>query len=228
MFVSLVPACGADASRSASPDPICRGTILKKAHFTICHDDDWLIAEWVGYVLRAVDLNGPADRTDDFRPDPDLPFGGRAELDDYAHSGYDRGHTAPAYDFTGSDEAMSETFVLSNMAPQTASLNRGPWLQLESAVRALVEDAREVQVYVGNLFLDGEGQAVEPSERIGANGVAVPTHCFKAMKQLDGDRGGDIQAFALPNVTSVGDFGEYEVSIGELRALSGLGLLVEP
>lgn len=42
----------------------------------------------------------------------------RAKLQDYFRSGYDRGHMVPAADAKFSQDAMDETFLLSNIAPQ--------------------------------------------------------------------------------------------------------------
>lgn len=42
----------------------------------------------------------------------------QAKLGDYRGSGYDRGHQVPAADCKFSQEAMNETFYLSNMCPQ--------------------------------------------------------------------------------------------------------------
>lgn len=42
----------------------------------------------------------------------------KAKLSDYLRSGYDRGHMAPAADCKYSQNAMDETFYLSNIAPQ--------------------------------------------------------------------------------------------------------------
>jgi DNA/RNA endonuclease G (NUC1) len=50
----------------------------------------------------------------------------RALLKDYIRSGFDRGHQAPAADATFTQEAMDETFLLTNMAPQVGiGFNRG-------------------------------------------------------------------------------------------------------
>ena len=150
--------------------------LLVKEFFVICHDMEQEIPEWVTYHLTRENLQGTTQRTDDFRPDPELAPGERAELVDYRNSGYDRGHMAPAADFKRSQEAMSETFLLSNMAPQRPSLNRGIWERLEREVRSLADAHGSIWVFTGALFLDGSGNPSSPVSFIGPNRVAVPTH----------------------------------------------------
>lgn len=88
------------------------------------------------YELSADELDGTASRSDDFRADSSIPFGYRAELDDYSGSGFDRGHMAPAGDMKRSRKVMSESFFLSNMSPQVGiGFNRHIWKNLEEAVR---------------------------------------------------------------------------------------------
>lgn len=53
----------------------------------------------------------------------------------YAHSGYDKGHLAPAQDFAWSRAAMLSTFDYCNALPQAPALNRGAWKKLETKVR---------------------------------------------------------------------------------------------
>jgi len=218
--LTALAACGGPSAT----DLECRGTLLDKSYFKICHDDDWLIAEWVSYTLNASDLDGPATRTNDYRPDPELSLGHRAELADYSGSGYDRGHMAPAEDFTRSTDAISTTFLLSNMAPQTDVLNRGPWMYLESHVRDVVRDRGQAEIVVGNLFLDENGEPVSPSTRIGEDGVAVPTHCFKALLTRANDDSNVVTAYSLPNTDTVGTYDTYEVPIDDLRYESGFDL----
>mmetsp|Transcript_14016 Transcript_14016/g.29933 ORF Transcript_14016/g.29933 Transcript_14016/m.29933 type:complete len:337 (-) Transcript_14016:1403-2413(-) len=68
-----------------------------------------------------------------------LPPHHRSRNHHYRHSGYDRGHLAPAADFPFNDEEMDDTFVLSNISPQRPRFNRSVWLRLEEFVRSVAE-----------------------------------------------------------------------------------------
>jgi len=155
--------------------------VLLGDYFITCHDRSNRIPQWVTYRLDSVSVAGEAERTDDFRADPYLPDYQRAELRDYEASGYDRGHMAPAAAFRRSEAAMSETFKLSNMAPQTPALNRQMWRMLEEDIRELALRAASIWAYTGSLFLDENGSITEPTIFIGENRVAVPTHFYKVM-----------------------------------------------
>lgn len=111
-------------------------------------------------------------RTDKFFADARLPRGERAELDDYRGSGWARGHMAPAGDM-GTPAAMAQSFSLANMVPQDPKQNSGPWAKIEEDTRKYVMRARgDVYVITGPVFEPG-------ATRIGAGGVAVPSHLFK-------------------------------------------------
>lgn len=111
-------------------------------------------------------------RTDKFYADARLPRGERAELADYKGSGWSRGHMAPAGDM-GTPEAMAQSFSLANMVPQDPKQNGGPWAKIEADTRRYVMRARgDVYVVTGPVFEPG-------APRIGAGGVAVPSHIFK-------------------------------------------------
>ena len=177
----MVPAelVGNEHLRWGYPGGEC--TILVNDYFVTCHDNANRVPSWVTYHLTAVDMLGDAERADDFRADNELRAGERAELADYERSGYDRGHMAPAAAFKRSEEAMSQTFVLSNTAPQTPALNRQMWRMLEEDVREVASNCANVWVFTGSLFLDEDGGMIEPLTFIGENRVAVPTHFFKAI-----------------------------------------------
>lgn len=111
-------------------------------------------------------------RTDKFYAEARLPRSERAELDDYRGSGWSRGHMAPAGDM-GTPEAMAQSFSLANMVPQDRRQNSGPWAKIEEDTRRYVMRAQgDVYVITGPVF---EADA----QRIGAGGVAVPSHLFK-------------------------------------------------
>jgi endonuclease G len=94
----------------------------------------------------------------------------------YRHSGFDRGHLVPAADVGsgGDQEAMCETFVLSNIAPQVPQFNRGYWLQLEHHVRKLAERHGEVFVVTGPMWIPQ--QQAEGGKANGDDATSPPSH----------------------------------------------------
>jgi len=200
-----------------------QGKMLDKGYYLVNYAEDFDIPYWVAYHLAAADISGPADRTDDFRPDPELISGRRAELEDYRNSGYDRGHNAPAGDFQRSREAMSTTFLLSNMSPQTPRLNRYIWKNLEEQTRQVTESQGEAWIVTGNLFLNEDNRCRCPLEYIGPHHVAVPTHLYKSILTLAGDGHYSTYAFLLPNQRDPisGKPADYEVTVDSLEAATG-------
>ena len=122
--------------------------IIRHFAYTLCYDEPHEQARWVAYELTLAETNGPEERASGFFEDPAVTTGSATDTD-YAGSGYDRGHLAPAGDMTWSDRAMHESFYYSNMSPQVPSFNRGIWKKLETLVRAWA------QVYDGILIATG-------------------------------------------------------------------------
>jgi len=209
--------------RWGQPGGSCR--ILIKSYYVICEDVPHRVPLWVSYHLGREDLVSHAKRTNGFRADPDLPAGQRAELRDYNSSGYDRGHMAPAADFKRNAEAMSETFFLSNMAPQRPNLNRMSWERLESSVRDLAARHGSIWIITGPLYLDSAGHRMTaPDEFIGADSVAVPTHFFKVILCEHPAGHYEMFAFIMRNQKTPlpGTARDYLVSVSRVEQLSGL------
>ena len=83
-----------------------------------------------------------------------LPAGSRAELKDYKHSGYDRGHQAPSGDETKKQSLQNDTYFLSNMVPQIGQFNQHAWEGLEEMVRGWAIARGEAYVITGPMFYD--------------------------------------------------------------------------
>lgn len=147
-------------------------------------------------------------RLNRFHAEPHLPRTERAELSDYARSGYDRGHMAPSGDMP-TPEAQRESFSLANMIPQNPDNNRGLWEGIESAVRNLVRDGGELYVVTGPIF------AGETLQRLNGR-VLVPTAIFKAVYD---PRRHQAAAYLVPNVEGK----EWQiVPIAELTKMVGV------
>ena len=86
-------------------------------------------------------------------------------MKDYVRSGYDRGHQAPAGDFKHSEERMSDSFFLSNMAPQIgAGFNRDIWRFLEADIREAVDIRGQVFVVTGGIFYDPDEESEDTAD----------------------------------------------------------------
>ena len=189
---------------------------LCRTGFAIGHDPQARTPSWVIERLGVSSLNGGIERTDNFRADPDLMVGRRAELEDYAGSGFDRGHMAPAGDLTWSLQAMSESFYLSNIAPQNPSLNRGAWAKLEEEVRKWVLERADVIVITGPVF-------GADSTAIGRSPVRVPVAFYKVI--FDPFRREGI-GFVYPNSPPTStDIADYQVPIGQIEMMTGMAFI---
>jgi len=105
------------------------------------------IPNWVAWRISEGDF-GAAERQNNFRPDAVLPKNlTRVTPTDYTGSGFDRGHLCPSADRSSSEQANSETFLMTNIAPQTPDLNREVWENLESYSRTLVKKGK-VDLYI--------------------------------------------------------------------------------
>ena len=171
--------------------PSKEGVILYRRGYVLSYNTETKVANWAAYHLSDEYLNGAEERSDDFRADEEIPEGKRSELKDYERSGYDRGHLVPSADMKRSEEIQSESFLLTNMAPQIGiGFNRGIWKCLEEKVREDAEELGDIYVIVGPLYEQ------EEIKTIGDNKVRIPDRFFKIVLKDDGS---ELEAYDLPN-----------------------------
>ncbi len=102
----------------------------------IDYNDNLGQPNWASWDLTAEDASGAVDRQDSYTGDTNLPPSFHVVgAGDYAHSGYDRGHLCPSADRTDSTNHNDQTFLMSNMMPQTGSNNSGVWKNFEDYCR---------------------------------------------------------------------------------------------
>ncbi|MEI8048747.1 MAG: DNA/RNA non-specific endonuclease [Bacteroidota bacterium] len=204
------------AAQDISYYPKCDASCtVNHTYYRLCYSEADEQAKWVAYKLTAAQVNNKlCERTDDFRVDPNVKTGS-ATLDDYKGSGYDRGHLCPAADRHFSCDAMSETFFMSNMSPQSPSFNRGIWGKLESKVRDWAVLYNEVFVVTGPIL---NGQKLGA---IGENQVTVPKYYFKTLLKNDGKAWTCI-AMVLPNEAGNRQWGDYAITVDSLEKLTSV------
>lgn len=200
------------------------GELLFREGYVLSHNNWLKIPNWVAYKLDPRKLKR-LGRSEDFRPDLELKLWQRSELSDYRRSGYDRGHLAPAADMKTSTAVISQSFLLSNMAPQQGvHFNRGIWEHLESSVRDWSSSRQELWIITGPAFLPKDGGKKMEFELIGSNRVAIPTHFFKIAIDKKPDGTYSAISFLLPHerIQDESRLAEFIVSIDEIEKATGL------
>lgn len=180
-------------------------TVLVQDEFVLAFDADLGTATWAAYRLTADDLAVDRNRTECFRVDVRLGPPLSPGCDDYAGSGFDRGHFVPSDDMARSEAAMVNTFTFANMSPQYASFNRVIWKRLETYVRRWATAYGSVYVITGAIFDRDRDGSRDPDDgsmvtRIGPAGrVVVPTDYFKILVRSS-DAGLETLTLVLPHV----------------------------
>lgn len=188
--------------------------VIDRRGYAFGYSEEFEQPRWVAYRLTDDEVrNRKTERTDDFRIDPYIPTGS-ARQEDYAKSGFDRGHLAPAADLGWSAKTMSESFYFSNMTPQSPDFNRGIWRKLEEKVRDWAVDYGELYVITGPV-------PARSGRTIGDNKVAVPPACYKVIYAPKAKPPAMI-GFVLPNARSSRRLDEFAVPVDAVEALTGL------
>jgi endonuclease G len=192
--------------------PIITSEALSKTTALLCYEEFAVMHSgiartplWSAEHLDEKQVNGAKaiKRKNTFHAEDRLPESDRAELSDYARSGYDRGHMAPSGNMP-TETAQHESFSLANIIPQNPKNNQRLWAAIEEATRDRVEAEGPVYIVTGPIF---EGASLQ---RLNGR-VLIPTAVYKAI--YDPVRN-QAAAYVTPNAPGM----EYQtLSIAELE-----------
>ena len=188
--------------------------VITHKGYTVSYNYDWKIPNWVAYELTDIEVQGEVPRYDKFKPDPMVPQFATATINDYKYSGYDRGHMAPAADMKWDEQAMRESFYLSNICPQNPNLNGGVWKDLEEQVRDLAMEKGRIFVVCGPIVTDD-------SNTIGDNKVVVPQAFFKVLLQEDNGETHTI-GFIYENKSGRKPMSTYAMTVDEVEEITNI------
>jgi endonuclease G len=219
---NMLAPVGAPAYKGAEPEH----ELLCRSGYVLSHNNERLTPDWVVELLTPDRFTGNADRKslgNPFKADPDLEANERATPADYVKSGYDKGHMAPAADMKFSDEAMKESFYLSNMIPQIGpGMNLGIWADLEALVRDWTCNKGQIVALTGPIYDDAKPKMIP----VGNPRVAVPTAIYKIAYSPSE---GKAVAFILPNKAVANHssraeeiLSDYVVSVRDVETRTGL------
>lgn len=123
---------------------------------------------------------------------------------------------SPAGDNKWDENAMYETFLMTNICPQNQQLNSGLWNQIEMQCRYWTKKYGTLYIVCGPIFLRGEHQTIGP------NRVMVPEAFFKAILCLEGEPKGI--AFVCRNTKGDRKKDYYVNTIRQVERITGYNL----
>ena len=190
-------------------------TLVSYDAFTVHFNSERGIANCAVYELVNNELNGTAERSDEFMADPGVK--GCPSPADYAGSGMDRGHLVPAADLKWSPNAMRQSFLLTNVCPMHKALNEGGWAKLEEKVREWTRRDSALLVFSGPVVSERDTTMADGHVAVpGAFYKVIVAPCVRPMRAV---------AFIYPNGHSGGRLRQYAVSIDEVERRTGLDFL---
>lgn len=188
--------------------------ILYRNGYTVSYNNENKIPNWVAWHLTAEHTTGPYRRPGSaWHEDEEVPYP-RATILDYRDCGWTRGHMCPAGDNKWDQNAMYDTFLLTNCCPQDGNLNSGDWNQIEMACRRWAEKWGDIYIVCGPILFRQE------HETIGPNKIVVPEAFFKVVLCLNGKPKGI--GFIRRNTDTSRRNDLYVNSINEVERITGM------
>jgi len=149
---------------------------------------------WVETRFFAVANPTSAGRPGEFSTDDRIEPEYQVNTHYWTASGYDRGHMAPNWGVSicYGRQAQTQTFLLTNVIPQTPALNRGLWETLEKIIsNDYAQRFGQVWVICGPVFGSNLGTLKDGK-------VLIPDKCYKIVLRVDQNGSPHCLAFEMP------------------------------
>lgn len=174
---------------------------------------------WVGFSLTSITVGSLMKRPSKFLTDTRTRS---ATHQDYTNSGYDRGHMAPNYAIGTryGQEAQRETFLMSNISPQSKELNQIWWRLLEE------KEANDFAVRLERVWVV-TGPVFTNAVRKLAGGVDVPTAFYRIIVDEENGRPRALAFLAPQTVTGREPLSEFLTTVREVERQTGLDFYAE-
>lgn len=181
-----------DKAYAGFPRPIHDDTqvrILQNSAFVTGYSDKRKNPLWTAFKLTPDRQPVNYKRPKEFRTDDRTAA--RVHDSDFRNTGYQRGHMAPNSPIADcwGQKAQVETFLLSNICPQTPALNEKVWENMERAEATHYSRGEPVWIICGPLFSNHPAQL--------KHGVQVPEHFYRIVVRERAGRP-QVMAFDVP------------------------------
>lgn len=203
--------------------------LIIRPQYALSYNSELNIANWVSWNLNKNWYGSVPRYSGNFIQDTSLPAEFyRVKHSDYTNSGYDRGHMVRSEERTATADDNRSTFLLTNIMPQTPTLNQQTWLSLEFECERMCKNENK------ELFVIAGGITGSNPKRLNTV-VAVPDQYWKVVVILDsGQRISDVTpatkviAVLMKNdvyTSGTTDWKLYSTTVDAIEEKTGYNLL---
>lgn len=193
LLLTGLNSCLSLSKNAGTPDDLMvrqrpkNSVVIDHQHYSLSFNTERLVPNWVSWQLTREEASTiTVKRRNKFLPDPMVGKEYRVEDSDYSgelkHTSIhlSRGHMAPFADMRFDSTAADECFLLTNICPQSATLNAGDWGTLETICREkwAMKDSC-IYIVCGPIFRAKEVETIGKRHK-----VAVPDAFFKVVLSL--------------------------------------------
>lgn len=217
---------------ASTGDPL--NYLMMKPTYAVSYNRDKGTPNWVSWHLDN-SWYGTLTRVDTFRPDPAVPADWyRVQAFDFSGTGFDRGHMTPNADRDNQNRISinQETYLMSNMVPQSPDNNQGPWAAMEGDLRTIADGGKELYIVSGPAGVGGGSSNGGTANTIANGHVMVPSATWKVVLVLPKADGDDVSrvtcvtqtiAVIMPNVQGIrnNDWHQYITTVDAVEQLTG-------
>ncbi|WP_440030363.1 DNA/RNA non-specific endonuclease [Chromobacterium amazonense] len=194
---------------------------IVRSTYTLSNNKTTKFADWVAYKITRDSILGGQSRN--WKADPELSPTDSLSPSDYTGANaslkVDRGHQAPLSGLAGRTDSETLNY-LSNITPQKAELNQGPWEKLESQEKNLLSDpsVNEVYVVTGPLYERYVGTLPGTNKQ-----HTIPSGYFKVIFINGNPITNGYGAFIMDQeVSRNANFCNFQTSLYEIEQRSGI------
>jgi endonuclease G len=170
------------------------------------------MASWAAYQLTTEQAKATGTFKEKYSEDPKVTTGS-ASTKDYKDAGFIIGLLVPPEDMFPSQQAVEETFLMSNTVPQKPAFNKYVWKANEKLIREWAKEGNTLFIVAGPVLADA------PFGTFGPNKISIVNRYYKAVLDVNGERA---IGFVFRNNASSGTPKSFAISVDELEKITGI------
>ncbi|MBN2348191.1 MAG: DNA/RNA non-specific endonuclease [Bacteroidales bacterium] len=199
------------------PEKQDREIIIEHSAFTMSYNTNYVLPSWVAYTLTKEQVLGTLTFKPKYVPDPKI-VGRKADKKDYKGSSYIMGQLVLVDDMKHSEQAMEESYYMSNIVPQKLAFYKYMWKTLTDFTHKWVMEGNQLYIVAGPILSDA------PFGTIGENKVSLAKRYYKVILDLESKKA---IGFIFNNGMSSQSITNFALSVDEVEKITGIDFFPE-